>query len=46
MSGTFPSGFFDALPNLEVTYWDGNGFTGELPSSIARATKLTRVRCD
>jgi len=28
---------------VQVSYWDGNGFTGSLPSSLGRAKKLTRV---
>lgn len=42
LSGTFPDmfGYFDSL---EVSYWDGNGFSGRLPPSIATAKKLTRV---
>jgi len=31
------------MPSLEITYWDGNGFTGPLPSSLGRAKKLTRM---
>ena len=26
-----------------MQYWDGNGFTGSLPRSLAQATKLTRL---
>ena len=43
LSGEFPDTIFDYMPNLEITYWDGNGFSGSLPSSIARAKKVSRV---
>lgn len=44
LTGPFPQEFFNVLPSLEITYWDGNGFTGPLPASIVNASKLTRVR--
>lgn len=43
LSGPFPDDFFDKMPSIQISYWDGNGFTGPLPSSIARAKTLTRV---
>lgn len=43
LTGAFPDDFFDLMPSIQISYWDGNGFTGTLPSSIARAKTLTRV---
>ena len=34
---------FDSFPNLEKTYWDGNGFSGALPPSIGKLKKLQRL---
>lgn len=34
---------FDHFPQLEVTYWDGNGFTGPLPSTVGGLMKLRRL---
>ena len=42
LSGPFPD-MFDGLPNIEVSYWDGNGFDGPLPPSVGRAKKLQRL---
>lgn len=42
LTGTFPD-VFDSMPELEVTYWDGNGFSGPLPPSIGRAKKVSRL---
>ena len=28
LSGTFPDTIFDYMPSLQISYWDGNGFTG------------------
>lgn len=42
LSGSFPD-MFAGLPSLQITYWDGNGFTGRLPPSLSVAAKLTRL---
>eukprot|EP00040_Diaphanoeca_grandis_P015877 m.81570 g.81570 ORF g.81570 m.81570 type:complete len:364 (-) comp25435_c0_seq1:16-1107(-) len=42
LTGPFPD-MFEYFPSLEITYWDGNGFTGSLPPSLAVAKKLQRV---
>ena len=34
---------FDSFPDLEKTYWDGNGFSGPLPPSVGKLKKLTRL---
>eukprot|EP00036_Acanthoecidae_sp_10tr_P019393 CAMPEP_0206308288 /NCGR_PEP_ID=MMETSP0106_2-20121207/11781_1 /ASSEMBLY_ACC=CAM_ASM_000206 /TAXON_ID=81532 /ORGANISM="Acanthoeca-like sp., Strain 10tr" /LENGTH=323 /DNA_ID=CAMNT_0053739321 /DNA_START=69 /DNA_END=1037 /DNA_ORIENTATION=- len=34
---------FDNFPNLEFSYWDGNGFTGGLPKSVGKLKKLSRI---
>jgi hypothetical protein len=43
LSGRFPDTIFDYMPKLQITYWDGNGFSGPLPSSIGRAKLVSRV---
>jgi len=42
LTGQFPDIFGD-LPALNVSYWDGNGFTGTLPASLGHAKNLKRV---
>jgi len=42
LSGPFPDMFND-MPSLQITYWDGNGFTGSLPPSIVNATRVSRL---
>jgi hypothetical protein len=39
LTGPIPD-IFDSFPDLEITFWDGNGFTGPLPKSIGKLTKL------
>ena len=43
LTGVVPDDAFLNWPELEETYWDGNGFTGTLPSSLGTLKKLTRV---
>ena len=42
LTGIIPDDAFAPFVNMEETYWDGNGFTGSLPSSIGKLKKLTR----
>jgi len=39
LTGPIPD-IFDNFPDLEQTYWDGNGLTGTIPASIGRCKKL------
>jgi hypothetical protein len=31
------------FPNLQFSYWDGNGFTGTLPASVGKLRNLSRI---
>jgi len=42
LTGTFPE-MFGHMPSLQVSYWDGNGFHGSLPTSIGLAKQLKRL---
>jgi Leucine-rich repeat (LRR) protein len=39
LTGTIPN-FFENFPEMEIIYFDGNGFTGSLPPSIGKLPKL------
>merc|ERR1719273_2134562 len=34
---------FNNFPDLEKTFWDGNGFSGPLPASIGQLKKITHI---
>lgn len=42
LHGEFPD-MFAYMPSLEISYWDGNGFSGSLPHSLGVAKKLKRL---